>query len=162
MDYGPQTEAGPDSQGAPPPSGILVDARGLGVVPALAPKILDPQGRSVYSSDMVMRDAALKRGLAAYTTSESAARSNARIASRPLVIRAITVAGKVPADIVISEEDAATLGSVEARRLLSEARVMVLLGEADPREARTSGTVRTTPSDPAAGAPAPADTPATQ
>ncbi|MBU2487874.1 MAG: hypothetical protein KKA60_00625, partial [Proteobacteria bacterium] len=44
-------------------TGLVVDALGLSVCPALAPRILDPDGREVYGPAYVSRDFAVDQGM---------------------------------------------------------------------------------------------------
>jgi len=46
-------------------SGLIVDARGLGLRPAMAPKVLDQNGQEVYGSKFVSREYAVDIGMVA-------------------------------------------------------------------------------------------------
>jgi len=113
-------------------TGLIVDARGLNLAPALAPRILGPDGNEVYGSHMVSRQFLLEQGMAGYvkdtTSALSTARSNPRVGESPLVIVAQAVAGTQQADVVV---DAATARALNALNLsqpfLRETRVIIVL-----------------------------------
>lgn len=109
-------------------TGLVVDARGLGVRPALAPKVVSEGGDEVYGFSVVDRSWAIQQGLAGYSKSLPAARSHARVANRPLTIRAVAAAGASKTDIVVSSTDAQLLlGSGQNLAFLEKARVMVVV-----------------------------------
>jgi hypothetical protein len=109
-------------------TGLIVDARGLGVRPALLPKVVTEGGEEVYGFSVVDRSWAIQHGLAAYSKSLPAARSYTRVANRPLTIRAIAAAGAHKTDIVVSNIDAQLLlGSGQNLAFLEKARVMVVV-----------------------------------
>ena len=56
-------------------TGLIVDARGLGVRPAMAPKILNEDGKEVYGSAYINRDWAVREGMAGYLKGDPAAGS---------------------------------------------------------------------------------------
>lgn len=125
------------SQSAPRPpvsvpaviyTGLVVDARGLGIRPAMLPKVVTEGGEEVYGFSVVDRSWAIQHGLAAYSKSLPAARSHARVANRPLTIRAVAAAGAHKTDIVVSTIDAQLLlGSPQNLAFLEKARVMVVV-----------------------------------
>jgi hypothetical protein len=109
-------------------TGLVVDARGLGVRPALLPRVITESGEEVYSFALVDRGWAIQHGLAVYSRSVPAARSYPRVASRPLTIRALAAAGVHQTDIVVSTVDAQLLlGSPQNLAFLEKARVMVVV-----------------------------------
>ncbi|MDW8106076.1 MAG: hypothetical protein RMK45_01210 [Armatimonadota bacterium] len=92
-------------------TGLIIDARGLGVQPAMAPRILKADGTVLYGTGKLDPDLVLERGLAAYYKDLNAARADARAGSNPLIIKAIGVYRRAVAttDVVISDADAAKL-----------------------------------------------------
>ncbi|MBS1262753.1 MAG: hypothetical protein MAG453_02116 [Calditrichaeota bacterium] len=117
---------------APPGSGVytglIVDARGLGVRPAIAPRIHDEQGRVIYGDRYVDRDWAVRHGMAGYAKDPVEARADERIAPNPLVIKANRATGANRADVVISNEDARLLHAVEKHlTFLQQCRVIFLV-----------------------------------
>jgi hypothetical protein len=49
---------------------IVIDARGLGAVPAMFPRVLSASGRAVYDVTDVSREDAVEKGIVVYATSE--------------------------------------------------------------------------------------------
>ncbi|MBW1683090.1 MAG: hypothetical protein JRJ83_17035, partial [Deltaproteobacteria bacterium] len=47
-------------------TGLVVDARGFRVKPAMSPRILDEDGNEVYGSASVSREYAVQQGMAGY------------------------------------------------------------------------------------------------
>lgn len=120
-------------QAAPAPSaaaftGLIVDARGTGVRPAMAPKIRNEEGREVYGSAFVNRQYAVEQGMVGYLKDVGAAQTNPRVTDRPLLVKALKTDGPNRTDLVISNGDAQVLhGMKEHLNFLEKARVMVVL-----------------------------------
>jgi len=109
-------------------TGLIIDARGTGVQPAMAPKIMDPQDREVYGSAFVSREFAVSQGMVGYAKSIDQARQSDRVKGNPAVIKAVEAKGANKADLVISESDADALRTLaQQQTFLREARVMVVL-----------------------------------
>jgi hypothetical protein len=109
-------------------TGLIVDARGIGLRPAMAPKIRNEEGREVYGSAFVNRDYAVEQGMVGYLKDMGAAQANPRVTDRPLLVKALKTDGPNKTDLVISNSDAATLhGMKEHLSFLEKARVMVIL-----------------------------------
>jgi len=109
-------------------SGLIIDAMGLGAVPAMSPKVLDPNGTEVYGSTMISRDYAVEQGVVGYAKNVDQAKSNDRIGGSPLIIKAIKISGSKGADVVISAEDAAKLqDATKDLYFLKECRVIIVL-----------------------------------
>jgi hypothetical protein len=109
-------------------TGLIVDARGLGVRPAMAPKILNEDGKEVYGSAWVNRDWAVREGMVGYLKDPAAAQINPRVTDKPLTVKALKVSGDGRVDMVISNTDAATLQSATQNlNMLEKCRVIVLV-----------------------------------
>jgi hypothetical protein len=91
-------------------SGLVVDASGLDVVPALTPRLLDETGKPLYGGNV------------AYVNGLEAARKHARVGDRPLVLKASRVDGT---DLVLSAEEVKKLSDSNFARL-SEGRVVIV------------------------------------
>ena len=116
----------PSTEGEVSHSGVIVDATGMEMSPALAPRILDERGNEIYGSRMVSPEAVVSRGVVAYRPSMEAARKDTDIVGdTPLVLRALEGKGS---DVVITNADAANLGG-ESRNLsfLAEGRVVFVI-----------------------------------
>ncbi len=119
------------SQNLPPESetgegftGLVIDARGLGVKPACFPVVLDEKGDVVYGPEIIDRAAAEQNGMAQYQTLPKGANLSSlfgegayvvrpvqmspvpREGRRPLKIKGADKAGVLKANILISSDDA--------------------------------------------------------
>jgi len=109
-------------------SGLIIDAMGLGAVPAMAPKVLDETGNDVYGEAFISREYAVEQGVVGYAKSVDQAKGNSRVGSNPLVLKAIKATGKAAADVVISNSDAAKLKDTNIDwGFLKECRVIIVL-----------------------------------
>lgn len=109
-------------------SGLVVDARGLGVKPAMAPKILSEGGQEVYGFSVVSRDWLIQQGMVGYSKDLTAAQAHERVTNRPLTVKAVSTAGANKTDVVISNPDAKLiLGSAGNLGFLEKARVVVVV-----------------------------------
>lgn len=109
-------------------TGLIINAKGLSVTPAMAPKILDEDGNEVYGSKYVDREWAVKQGMVGYAKDVTSARTNQRVAPNPLVINAVKALGNNKADVVISNADAQMLKQrSESESFLSKCQVMVVV-----------------------------------
>lgn len=127
-----EPEVTPLAPGQAPPStaftGLIVDARGTGVRPAVAPKIRNEEGREVYGSAFVNRQYAVEQGMVGYLKDVESAKGNPRVTDRPLLVKALKTDGPNKTDLVISNSDAQVLhGMKEHLTFLEKARVMVIL-----------------------------------
>jgi hypothetical protein len=109
-------------------TGLLIDARGTEISPALSPKVLNEDGDVIYGFANVDRQFSLEQGMMGYLKDPQAARSNERIKDRPFEIKALNSSGKNNADLVISNADGVRLRQMNREQsFLREARVMVVL-----------------------------------
>ncbi len=116
------------SQGGQVFSGLIVDARGLGVKPAMAPKILDEDGREVYGSAYVNREWAIEQGMTGYSKDVAAAQNNPRVTATPIIVKGVKVSGQGKADIIISNADAGKIrANAENMTFIEKCKVMIVL-----------------------------------
>jgi len=109
-------------------TGLIIDARGLGVRPAMAPKILNEDGKEVYGSAWINRDYAVREGMVGYLKDPAAAQTNPRVTDKPMMVKAIKVSGDARVDTVISNADAAALQSASQNlSMLEKCRVIILV-----------------------------------
>lgn len=109
-------------------TGLIVDARGLGVRPAMAPKILNEDGKEIYGSAWISRDYAVREGMVGYLKDPAAAQSNPRVTDKPLLVKAVKVSGDAHVDTVISNADAAAIQSASQNlSMLEKCRVIILV-----------------------------------
>ena len=109
-------------------TGLVVNAKGIDLVPAMAPRILDESGGEVYGS-LSLDPAFVKRfGMAGYLRSLEQALENDRVQGNPLVVNALNARGNPRADLVIANPAAAALRKLAQRQaFLKEARVVIVL-----------------------------------
>ena len=109
-------------------TGLIVDARGLGVKPAMAPRILNEDGKEVYGSAWISRDYAVREGMVGYLKDPVLAQTNPRVSNKPLMVKALKVSGDARVDTVITNADAAMLQSAsENLSMLQKCRVIILV-----------------------------------
>ncbi len=109
-------------------TGLVVDARGLGALPALLPVIFDEKGQGVYGPHMVGRESAARLGVVAYVRSEKCRTVNSRIGRRPFVAKALAVVGSCRSDLVLSGGDGEIArGLFKRRDVLDRCGVVVIL-----------------------------------
>jgi hypothetical protein len=90
-------------------TGLVIDGRGLGLKPALLPRIVDPQGQEIYVGQVVPRTNAVEQGVAGYAKDVTAAVNNFRVTDNPAVIRGLHASGTARTDIMLSQTDAQML-----------------------------------------------------
>ena len=128
----PATPA-PRPQTALPPSsvvytGLVIDARGLGIKPAMAPKVMSEGGQEIYGFSVVDRNWVIQQGMAGYSKDLGAAQAHERVTDRPLTLKAKAAAGANKTDVVISNADAEMLlASGQHLAFLEKARVMLVV-----------------------------------
>lgn len=108
-------------------TGLIIDARGLGIEPVLNPVIVSEQGHDIYSSAFISRDFAVQNGVCKYICSMDAALKDKRIGSHPLVLKGIHKEGKPSTDLVISMSEYRLLEkATERHTFLKECRVIIV------------------------------------
>ena len=120
----------PDGEARPEAvhTGVVIDARGLAIQPALFPRIVDERGQTLYAPESVDREAAVQQGYVAYAKAFDQAPAQARIGEHPLVLRALRVAGETRVDLVLSDTEATRIRDYGAtRRLVRQCRVLIVM-----------------------------------
>jgi len=108
-------------------TGLIVDARKLGLRPALIPKILNEKGELVYSTHSVARQELIKMGLVGYAKDVNAAAKNQRVTADPYIVPGLNATGEKKTDVVISNRDAQViLTTAPYTGYLKNGRVMVV------------------------------------
>jgi hypothetical protein len=106
-------------------TGVVVNARGLGATPALAPRLLDEQGNVLFSAAHVSRNAALQKGIAAYAKSLDKASKDERVAGNPSIIKALKITEPGSPDLVLGPEDAAKVKALTSP--LSQGKLVIVI-----------------------------------
>lgn len=111
------------------PSGLIIDARGLGVKPAISPAIYASDGRLLYGAQTVGARAGIENGLANYPDDIGRAMKSPRTGNKPLVVKALKRGPKLATDIVVSNADALLISMAdETAGILQECRVSIVTG----------------------------------
>ncbi len=115
----------------PEATGLIVDATGIGVRPALAPRIL-VQGKDeeLYGRVNIEQSAAIRFGVVGYTDSIDKAKAlTERIGANPIVVKAVAAAGAHNADVLLSVDDASEILAAEMKNeFLKECKVVFVVG----------------------------------
>mgnify|MGYP001296469487 FL=1 len=132
---GSASESTPSAEPSAEPSkksggvtGIIIDGTGLGLRPAMAPRILNQSGSVVYGPGQYSRDYAASNGVVGYSKSLVKAKEDPRVQGNPLVIRASSTSGASAADMIVSNADAGKIARADGTAgLLGNCRVMFIL-----------------------------------
>lgn len=109
-------------------TGIIIDARGLGLRPAMAPKVLDENGNEVYGTGYVSREYAVQIGVVGYEKDINRAKNDDRVKDNAAVIKAVKVSGTNQSDVVISNADAANVQAAGKNlNFMEQCKVMFIL-----------------------------------
>lgn len=88
-------------------TGVIVDARGLGLEPTFSPSIYDTSGRQIYGNKYINADYAISYGMVEYTIDDAmfsdAANGKYRAGTFPLIIKAVGKRDRC--NVVVSVED---------------------------------------------------------
>ena len=133
--YAPAPVAG----GAPAPAapaatrpgtvtGLIVDARGLGLRPAMSPKIVDQNGGVVYGPGNFTREFAVKFGVASYSKNLEQAQQDPRVTGNPLVVKGVGTQGGNKTDLVLAAGDVSRVKNADTSgQFLGNCKVMILI-----------------------------------
>lgn len=109
-------------------SGLVINAKNLGVVPSMAPRVVDESGKEVYGASVVSDKGLQQGGIAGYVKDVEKAKSNERIGKSPMVVKALRLADKTKTDVVISNADADKLRDPNSNlSFLAEGRVVIVV-----------------------------------
>ena len=109
-------------------TGMVVDARGIEAVPAMAPRILDENLEEVFGPTYASREFAVQHGVVRYATNIWQAKFDLRVSDNPIVVKALKAVWPGRCDFIISNADADKLRSASEHLLfLRECRVIIVL-----------------------------------
>jgi hypothetical protein len=109
-------------------TGLVVDATGISVNPAMAPRLLDENGKEVYGAAFASREFAVQKGMSGYSKDIKTAKTSPRVENNPLFVKGLRTTGPGNCDIVISNTDASILqNSSEHLAFLKKCRVIIVL-----------------------------------
>lgn len=87
-------------------TGLVVNAKGLGASPSLAPRIVDEKGKEVFGASVVTAEGLKDGGIANYASDPEKAKDASLVGATPLVVKALALDKGSKTDIVISNADA--------------------------------------------------------
>ncbi len=122
FDPDPVQQFGLKTDGEKANTGLVIDARGLKVTPALAPRVLDDAGKPLYSVDSLSADARKVTGVAAYVQSLDDAKKSLKVGDKPLVLKASKASGP---DLLLASGEAKKLREINAG-FLTEGKVVIV------------------------------------
>ncbi len=109
-------------------TGLIVDAKGITVKPAMVVRIMDEQGIEVYGSAFVSREYVVQDGMCQYIKSYDKALKNPKVADLPLTVKGLRTSGNAQTDIFISNADAARVRSAPEHIIfLRKCRVIIVV-----------------------------------
>jgi hypothetical protein len=109
-------------------TGLIIDARGTKLRPAMSPRIIDEQGNEVYGSGYVSRDYAVQIGVVGYEKDLNRARGDERVKDNPMMVKGLKASGTNKTDIVISNPDAQrVLAAAKNMNFMEQCKVMIIL-----------------------------------
>ena len=109
-------------------TGLVVDAKGLGVKPVMVPKIIDENNQEVYGSAFVSREYAVQQGMSGYSRDLKDSLKDKRVSDYPLVVKGLKTSGPGHSEIVISNADASKLrGISESLYFMKKCRVIIVI-----------------------------------
>lgn len=112
-------------------TGVIIDARGLGLESTFSPVVFDTNGRAVYGMRNIDKDYAIKYGMVGYARSVNSDSAVERAGVRPLVLKAKAVrSGRNsanPVNVVISVDDADKLLYVNEKAGILDKRAVVFV-----------------------------------
>ncbi len=112
-------------------TGVIIDARGLGLESTFSPVVFDTNGRAVYGMRNIDKDYAIKYGMVGYARSVNSDSATERAGVRPLVLKAKAVrSGRNsanPVNVVISVDDADKLLYVNEKAGILDKRAVVFV-----------------------------------
>jgi hypothetical protein len=107
-------------------SGIVIDASGLDMNPALYPNIVTEDGKLVYGAQFLDPEYALMNGVSTYVRSLEEAK-NLGAGDSPFIVKALKTMGAFAADLVLPGVVVDQLfGLEEQYNHMSEGRVVIL------------------------------------
>jgi hypothetical protein len=109
-------------------TGLVVDAKGLGVKPVMVPRILDENDQEVYGPAFVSREYAVQQGMSGYARNLNEILKDQRVSGYPLVVKGLKTSGPGHSEIVISNADASKLRRIsESLYFMKKCRVIIVV-----------------------------------
>ncbi len=114
------------TEGAASYTGLIVNARGLGLTPSMAPRIVDEAGKEVYGTEVVSEKGLKQGGIVGYAKAD--AQATERVGDKPLVLKGLRLVDKSKTDVVIANGDADKLRDPNQNlSFLADGKVVILV-----------------------------------
>lgn len=127
-DSGEESKTSEENETGEEVSGLIIDAGGLDLKPAMVPKIYSEGGELIYGPGDVDNSYLTRQGIAGYARSIDQARSNERVGENPMVVKAEKIRGENNCDVVIPVDEASKLMKASSDNdFLEECRVMFVV-----------------------------------
>ena len=108
-------------------TGLVVDASGVNVKPALNPQIVSESGEEIYGFKKANRDFRRLNGLASYAPDMKDACLDKRVTEKPFVMNAKSLSKDKPCIIIVSNEEALKFNDYKnSNRVLEHCRVIIV------------------------------------
>ncbi|WP_148266924.1 hypothetical protein [Pseudodesulfovibrio mercurii] len=124
-------------------TGVVVDARGLKLTPALAPIIYGQDGFGAYGYFQVSRTNVVDKGMVAYSVSDNPKVLAERVGKRPLMVRALGAYGSWRTDVIIAASDARLVRAVVKTGPIADGCRVVILVDRPEKESGDADAART-------------------
>ncbi|NDV19786.1 hypothetical protein GO013_10175 [Pseudodesulfovibrio sp. JC047] len=116
-------------------SGLVIDARGMRLTPALAPNVYGQDGLGVYGAFLVSRANAVNKGVVAYANTSDLTVLRERVGNNPLRVKAVSAYGSWRTDVVIESSMASLVRAVlKAGNIVENCAVVILVDDSVPSE----------------------------
>lgn len=92
-------------------TGVIINASGLELVPALAPEVVDERGKRLYSVGLLKKEALEERGPISYSKSLEDAMKDARVGAKPIVVKALKATEPGGSNVVLAAAEAQKLAN---------------------------------------------------
>lgn len=108
-------------------TGVVVDARGIRLKPAMAPRIVDENGDEIFGPSFASREFAVQGGMVRYVSDLAMALKDRRVADNPMTLKGIYTRGFGNCDIIVSVSDANRLrNNFNHLSFLKKCRVIIV------------------------------------
>lgn len=119
-------------------TGLVVNASGINVKPALNPQIVSESGEEIYGFKKANRDFRRLNGLASYAPDMKDACLDKRVTEKPFVMNAKSLSKDKPCIIIVSNEEALKFNEYKnSNRVLEHCRVIIVTQPASEKSAQS-------------------------
>jgi len=109
-------------------TGLVIDARGIKFRPQVIVKIIDSNGKEIYSAKNAVYKFVSQKGMVGYSSSLEKAKKDKRVKDAPFIVKAKMAAGKYNTDLVVSKESATQVFNVikDNSEIFAKCKVIIL------------------------------------